>query len=216
MCGKGEFMNDAITLEIECNLKNELERTCNELGINISTAFTLFARKFINEQRHYDPFYSPSNIRYLEEITAEIDSGKAKLEEHALIEDPPLTDKQRKTLEKAKQGDAKAQNTVGTYYETGNGFDKDYDQAILWYTKAAKAGNTNAMYHLGVIYNKVKHDVRQSYTWFEVARSCGLTMNALLREYIGKLEAQLTPSQIKAANNDAQQKVKSIKQKAGK
>ena len=33
-----------------------------------------------------DPFYSRSNLEYLEKVTSEIDSGVAKLEEHELIE----------------------------------------------------------------------------------------------------------------------------------
>ena len=33
-----------------------------------------------------DPFYSRSNIEYLEKVTSEIDAGIAKLEEHELIE----------------------------------------------------------------------------------------------------------------------------------
>ena len=33
-----------------------------------------------------DPFYSQSNIEYLEKVTSEIDAGTAKLEEHELIE----------------------------------------------------------------------------------------------------------------------------------
>ena len=32
-----------------------------------------------------DLFYSPSNIEYLRKVTAEIDTGKAKLSEHELI-----------------------------------------------------------------------------------------------------------------------------------
>ena len=34
-----------------------------------------------------DPFYSASNMKYLEKVVSEIDSGKAKLHEHDLIED---------------------------------------------------------------------------------------------------------------------------------
>ena len=34
-----------------------------------------------------DLFYSPSNIEYLKKVTAEIDSGTAKLSEHELIEE---------------------------------------------------------------------------------------------------------------------------------
>ncbi len=34
-----------------------------------------------------DPFYSKSNIEYLEKIVEKINNGKAKLEEHELIEE---------------------------------------------------------------------------------------------------------------------------------
>ena len=34
-----------------------------------------------------DPFYSDSNISYLHRVTAEVDSGLAKLEEHPLKEE---------------------------------------------------------------------------------------------------------------------------------
>ena len=85
--------NDILTLEIDSSLKTELDTLCKKLGMNISTAFAIFAHKFIREQKipadlslDEDMFYSPSNIEYLEKITAEIDSGTAKLSEHELIE----------------------------------------------------------------------------------------------------------------------------------
>ena len=85
--------HELLTLEVEPDIKSEMERVCHKLGINISTAFTIFARKFIREQKipaevslDEDMFYSPSNIEYLEKVTAEIDSGTAKLSEHELIE----------------------------------------------------------------------------------------------------------------------------------
>ena len=34
-----------------------------------------------------DPFYSESNMRYLEKVIADIESGKVKLVEHDLIEE---------------------------------------------------------------------------------------------------------------------------------
>ena len=34
-----------------------------------------------------DPFYSKSNIKYLESVAKDIKTGKAKLEEHNLIEE---------------------------------------------------------------------------------------------------------------------------------
>jgi DNA-damage-inducible protein J len=34
-----------------------------------------------------DPFYSDANISYLQQVTSEVDSGRAKLAEHPLQED---------------------------------------------------------------------------------------------------------------------------------
>ena len=82
---------ETLTLEIDSGLKNELERVCRKLGMSISAAFAVLARRFIRENTAASPaeedlFYSPSNIAYLEKVTAEIDSGEAKLSEHELIE----------------------------------------------------------------------------------------------------------------------------------
>ncbi len=85
--------HESLTLEIDPALKTELDALCRKLGMNISTVFEILARKFISEQKipaevstDEDMFYSPSNIEYLEKVTAEIDSGTAKLSEHELIE----------------------------------------------------------------------------------------------------------------------------------
>ena len=85
--------HELLTLEVEPDLKSELERVCRKMGMNISTAFAILARKFIREQETpsgvlcEDLFYSPSNIDYLKKVTADIDAGTAKLSEHELIED---------------------------------------------------------------------------------------------------------------------------------
>ncbi len=83
--------NETLTLEVDSALKTELDTLCRKLGMNISTAFAIFARKFVREQSipdevSADMFYSPSNIAYLEKVTADIDAGTAKLSEHELIE----------------------------------------------------------------------------------------------------------------------------------
>ena len=72
--------------------KKGMVEVCRELGMSMSTAFTIFAKKVRRERRipfeiSIDPFYSSANIEYLQSVTSEIDSGKAKLEEHDLIED---------------------------------------------------------------------------------------------------------------------------------
>ena len=40
-----------------------------------------------SEKEETDPFYSESNIKYLEKKIADIESGQARLEEHELIEE---------------------------------------------------------------------------------------------------------------------------------
>ena len=72
--------------------KKRMENVCNELGLSMSAAFTIFAKKMGREHRipfevSVDPFYSESNISYLEEKLAAYKAGKLKLSEHELIED---------------------------------------------------------------------------------------------------------------------------------
>ncbi len=72
--------------------KKGMEEVCRELGMSMSTAFTIFAKKMRRERRipfevSVDPFYSSENTSYLSKVMADVDSGKAKLEEHDLIED---------------------------------------------------------------------------------------------------------------------------------
>ena len=72
--------------------KEGMEEVCKELGMSMSTAFTIFAKKMRREKRipfevSVDPFYSDANMAYIKKVIAEIDSGKATLAEHVLIED---------------------------------------------------------------------------------------------------------------------------------
>lgn len=72
--------------------KKGMEEVCKELGMTMTTAFTVFAKKICREKRipfdvSIDPFYSEANLRHLKRIISDIDSGKAKLVEHDLIEE---------------------------------------------------------------------------------------------------------------------------------
>lgn len=71
--------------------KRNMEQVCSELGLSMSAAFTIFAKKVGREKRipfevSLDPFYSESNMRYLESIVSDIKEGKANFTEHDLIE----------------------------------------------------------------------------------------------------------------------------------
>ena len=81
-----------INFRIDEETKKEMEQVCNELGMTMSTALNIFIKKMTREKRipfevSIDPFYSENNIKHLEKITSEIDSGKAKLVEPELIEE---------------------------------------------------------------------------------------------------------------------------------
>jgi len=81
-----------VNLRMDEELKKSMEQTCKELGMTMTTAFTIFAKKMSREKRipfevSVDPFYSESNISYLKSVIDDIETGKAKLEEHELIEE---------------------------------------------------------------------------------------------------------------------------------
>lgn len=80
-----------VNFKLDADVKKSMEEACLELGLSMSAAFTLFAKKVGREKRipfevSVDPFYSDSNIRYLENIARDINGGKAHFAEHDLIE----------------------------------------------------------------------------------------------------------------------------------
>ena len=75
----------------ERTVQSELEKALKEMGLTMSSAITMFLVKVDREKRipfeiTSDPFYSESNIRYLEKIASDIKNGKATFSEHALID----------------------------------------------------------------------------------------------------------------------------------
>ena len=80
-----------INIRMDTDEKNSFEDVCDQLGLTITAAFKMFVKKVIRERRipfdlTLDPFYSDTNLHYLEKITSEIDGGKAQLKEHKLAE----------------------------------------------------------------------------------------------------------------------------------
>ena len=55
--------------------------------------------------------------------------------------------------DKAQKGDAKAQNTLGTWYYTGKeSIEQDFRQAFTWWGQSAKQGNSNAIGNMAMCY----------------------------------------------------------------
>ena len=70
-----------INIRIDEDVKKSMEETCKELGITMSAAFNIFARKMSREKRipfevSIDPFYSESNIKALKDSIKHLEDGK--------------------------------------------------------------------------------------------------------------------------------------------
>ncbi len=81
-----------VNFRLDEDVKKSMEQACSELGLSMSAAFTIFAKKVGREKRipfevSVDPFYSESNIRYLEQKMSDYKEGKLNFEEHDLIEE---------------------------------------------------------------------------------------------------------------------------------
>lgn len=63
------------------------------------------------------------------------------------------TDSVRDIMALAKGGDAKAQNEVGLwYYEGRHQLDRDYKEALQWWSRSAQQGNPQAIGNMGLCY----------------------------------------------------------------
>ena len=75
--GEKEKIN--INFRLEKDLKNELDILCGEIGMTVTTAFTIFAKKFVRERRlpfivDADPFYSEKNIKRLKRSIEQLET----------------------------------------------------------------------------------------------------------------------------------------------
>ena len=70
-----------VNFRIDEATKKQMEQICSELGITMSTAFNIFAKKVIREKRipfdvSIDPFYSENNMKALSKSIEELEQGK--------------------------------------------------------------------------------------------------------------------------------------------
>ncbi|MCI9344964.1 MAG: type II toxin-antitoxin system RelB/DinJ family antitoxin [Lachnospiraceae bacterium] len=81
-----------VNFRMDADLKKSMEQACSELGMSMTTAFTIFAKKVSRERRipfevSVDPFFSETNTRYLERIAQDVAQGQAYFAEHELVEE---------------------------------------------------------------------------------------------------------------------------------
>ena len=78
-----------VNIRMDENLKQQFDLLCNELGLNMSTAFNIFARTMVRQQRvpfeiSLDPIYTESNMAHLRRGIKALNEGKGV--EHDIIE----------------------------------------------------------------------------------------------------------------------------------
>lgn len=80
-----------LNVRMDENLKRDFDQTCNELGLTMSTAITMLAKKMTREKRipfevSIDPFYSESNMTALDESIKQFQAGKTVTKTFAELE----------------------------------------------------------------------------------------------------------------------------------
>ena len=68
-----------LNIRIDEDLKNSFDKLCNDLGLSMTAAICVFAKKAVSEQRipfeltANDPFYSAENIERLRKSAAQME-----------------------------------------------------------------------------------------------------------------------------------------------
>lgn len=75
-----------ISIRIDPNLKNEFDEVCTELGVTMSTAVIMLAKKMTREKRipfdvSLDPFYSEENRQRLRESMRQMETTGGTIHE---------------------------------------------------------------------------------------------------------------------------------------
>ena len=70
-----------VNFRLDAAVKKNMEQVCAELGLSMSAAFTIFAKKVGRERRipfdvSVDPFYDERNLHYLEQKLEAYRAGK--------------------------------------------------------------------------------------------------------------------------------------------
>ncbi len=77
-----------VTIRLDRDIKEQAEKMFSDLGMNLSTAFNIFARQSLRQGKIpfeiYDPFYSEKNQARLARSIADAEAGKVTV--HDLIE----------------------------------------------------------------------------------------------------------------------------------
>lgn len=81
-----------VSVRMESSLKYEFDKVCNDLGLSMTTAITMLAKKMTREKRlpfevSVDPFYSEQNMQRLKKSIAQMEATGGTVHEVALEDD---------------------------------------------------------------------------------------------------------------------------------
>jgi DNA-damage-inducible protein J len=88
-----EFMaTTSVTIRMDENLKKQAEVLFEEMGLNMTTAITIFTKAVVRQHRipfeiAADPFYSEVNQAHLRRAIADLEAGKGQVHELIEVED---------------------------------------------------------------------------------------------------------------------------------
>ncbi len=79
-----------INFRMDEDLKKNMEMVCSDMGLTMTTAFTIFAKKVIKERKipfeiTADPFYSEANMAHLRRGIKSLNADKGEF--HEIIEE---------------------------------------------------------------------------------------------------------------------------------
>jgi DNA-damage-inducible protein J len=78
-----------VTIRLDKDVKESAEKMFNDFGMNLSTAFNIFARQALRQGKIpfeiYDPFFNEKNQARLARSIADAEAGKLTI--HELIEE---------------------------------------------------------------------------------------------------------------------------------
>ena len=90
--GVVEMAQAMVNFRMDEDLKQSMEAACKDMGMSMTTAFTIYAMRVSKERRipfdvvaDPDPFYSDANMARLKMAIADAKKGK-NMTEHELIE----------------------------------------------------------------------------------------------------------------------------------
>lgn len=79
-----------VNFRLDKEVKEEMEKVCEDMGLTMSAAFTIFAKTVARERRipfavTADPFYSDTNMAFIRRGVSALNAGRGS--EHELMDE---------------------------------------------------------------------------------------------------------------------------------